>query len=175
MKIGLVSDTHRNKEYLETVTDWLVRKQHITALYHLGDDYEDVNALQDRHLEVVQVPGLYDPEYRNPAIQPVALESILGLTLVLVHSAEKDLSSADKSRADIILSGHTHKAEIRVADMVLYMNPGHLKGPMDKNMEPSFGTLDIGDRQVVATIYGIDFKEVSSMKLGRSETGLYPE
>ena len=175
MKIGVMSDTHRNREYLEMVTDWMMRKHHISTLYHLGDNYADVIALQDKNLEVVQVPGIYDAEYKMPSVGPLALESVLGISILLVHSSDKDLTQADLNRANIIISGHTHKPEIRISDMVLYFNPGHLKGPMDKNTSPSFGLLDIGDKGVVATIFGIDFKEINSMKLGRSETGLYPE
>jgi predicted phosphodiesterase len=53
------------------------------------------------------------------------------------------------------------------------MNPGHLKGPLDKNAPPSFGLLDIQDRGVTATIFNLDFKPVQSMELLRSENRLY--
>ena len=54
MKIGVISDTHRNVDLIEEAVDWLIRKQKITMLYHLGDDYDDVLVLQDRYLETVQ-------------------------------------------------------------------------------------------------------------------------
>jgi len=65
MKIGVVSDTHRNKEYLERVLDWLISEQYISTLYHLGDDYEDVAGIADRGIEIVQVPGIYHQKYQN--------------------------------------------------------------------------------------------------------------
>lgn len=173
MKIGVVSDTHRNKEYLENVVDWLIGKQKIAALYHLGDDYDDVADLGDRFLEIVQVPGIYDERYKNGTLPAKTFEIILGLTIMLVHSFEKDVNQDDIMKSDIILYGHSHREEMRLEDGRLFMNPGHLKGPMDKNMAPTFGLLNIMDREVTATIYNLDFKPVQSIGLVRSESGLY--
>lgn len=173
MKIGIVSDTHRNVEYLRTVTDFLVNRQKIAALYHLGDDYDDVKELEELYLEIVQVPGIYDNRYKSGKLAAKVFETILGLNIMLVHSFEKDALEDDISRSDIILYGHTHHYEMRLEDGRLYMNPGHLKGPMEKNMPPTFGLLSIMDREVVATIYSIQFKPVQTLELLRSEGGLY--
>lgn len=173
MKIGIVSDTHRNIEYLRTVTDYLVNRQKIVALYHLGDDYDDVKELEELYLEIVQVPGIYDSRYKSGKLAAKVLETIQGLNILLVHSIEKDVAEDDIVRSDIILHGHTHHYELRLEDGRLYMNPGHLKGPMEKNMPPTFGMLTILDREVTATIYSIQFKPVQTLELLRSEGGLY--
>jgi putative phosphoesterase len=173
MKIGIVSDTHRNIEYLKTVADFLVNRQKIAALYHLGDDYDDIKELEELYLEIVQVPGIYDNRYKSGKLAAKAFETILGLNIMLVHSFEKDVSEDDITRSDIILYGHTHHYEMRLEDGRLYMNPGHLKGPMEKNMPPTFGLLSIMDREVIATIYSIQFKPVQTLELLRSEGGLY--
>ena len=96
-----------------------------------------------------------------------------GISLLLVHSLEKDANDDDISRSDIILHGHTHRQELRLDDGKLFFNPGHLKGPLDKNMSPTFGVLAIEDRGVEAVIYDLKFKPVSRMELIRSESGLY--
>jgi uncharacterized protein len=173
MKIGIVSDTHGNIDMLENVVDWLIRKHKISVLYHLGDDYNDVGVLADRFLEIVQVPGLYDERYRNQTLPSKLFEMVLGLTILLVHSTDKDATRDDISKSDIILSGHTHKEELRLEDGRLFMNPGHLKGPLDKNMPPTFGFLGLQDRGLTATIYSADFKTVRTMELVRSGSGLY--
>jgi len=173
MKIGVVSDTHRNKELLDKVVTWLVQRQHIPTLYHLGDDYDDVVDIGDMFTELVQIPGIYDERYKNGQLPATVFETVLGLTLLLVHSVEKDATEDDISRSDIILHGHTHKYEQRLDDGKLYFNPGHLKGTLDKNMAPTFGILEIEDRKLVTSIYNLDFKVVHSMELIRSESGLY--
>jgi len=173
MKIGVVSDTHKNRELLDKVVTWMVQRQHVHTLYHLGDDYDDVVTIGDQFSELVQIPGIYDERYKNGQLPAKLFETILGLTLMLVHSTEKDADDEDISRSDIILHGHTHKYELHLDDGKLYFNPGHLKGPLDKNMPPTFGILEVHDREVFASIYNLEFKEISRMELIRSESGLY--
>jgi putative phosphoesterase len=173
MKIGIVSDTHGNSGLLEKAVDWMIRKQKITVLYHLGDDYDDVRVLEDRYIDIVQVPGIYDDRYKDGSLPAKSFEAVLGLNILLAHSYEKDVAREDLQRSDIVVYGHTHREELRLADGKLFMNPGHLKGPLDKNMPPTFGLLTIADRNAAAAIYGMNFKLVRSVELMRSESGLY--
>lgn len=173
MKIGVVSDTHRNTADLDRVVDWLISTRHIASLYHLGDDYEDAAGYLDADVEVIRVPGIYDERYRNGLLMPKQIDTVLGLRILLVHSLEKDITRDDKLVSDIILYGHTHKPELKLEDGLLLMNPGHLKSSMDKQVKPSFGLLDIQDRSVSAKIIGLDFEEINNMDLIRAENGLF--
>lgn len=173
LKIGIVSDTHRNVEYLTDVVDWLIARQKIALLYHLGDDYDDVKCLSEKFVDIVQVPGIYDERYTNGSLAKTAVENVLGLRILLVHSIEKDVTKDDRLMSDIILHGHTHKFEITLSDGLLCINPGHLKGPKDKNSPPTFALLDIQDNALTAKIFGLDFKQVLSMELLRAENRLY--
>lgn len=173
MKLGVISDTHRNKEYLENAVDWMIRKQHIATLFHLGDDYEDVMDLADRYIEIIQVPGTYHPKYLDNSLPHKVFETIMGITICLMHALEKDYSKQDHTSADIILYGHTHQSELRLEDGVLFMNPGHCKGPLDKNLPPTFGLLDIQDKTLTATIYDLKFEPVQKLEMLRLENGLY--
>lgn len=173
MKIGIISDTHRNVEYLEEAVDWLVAKQKIAMIYHLGDDYDDVKCLADKYIDIVQVPGTYDERYINGTLPKKIVENVLGLRILLVHDLDKDVTKDDKLMSDIIMYGHTHKADLQLEDGLLYVNPGHLKGPKDKNFPPSFGVLDIQDKNLGVKVYSREFRSVLSMELLRSENGLY--
>lgn len=173
MKIGIISDTHGNIENQEKVVEWLTKKQKINVLYHLGDDYDDVASLGDHFLEIVQIPGIYDERYKNKSLPAKLFETVLGLNILLVHVLEKDATKDDIMRSDIVLHGHTHKEEIRLENGRLYVNPGHIKGPLDKNMPPTFGIITVVDRNISVAIYGLDFKPVRTMELMRSESGLY--
>jgi hypothetical protein len=175
MRIGIVSDTHRNSQSLERVVDWMMAKMHIVSLYHLGDDYDDVAGLAETGLEVVQVPGVYHKGYLDGSVPAKAHESVLGLQILLVHSFEKDGTDEDRRVNDIILHGHTHRAELELEDGLFMMNPGHLKSHKDKNMEPTFGLLDIQDRTVRACLFDTQYQEIESMDMIRTESGLYRE
>ncbi len=173
MKIGIVSDTHRNVAYLSDVVEWLIARQKITLLYHLGDDYDDTKCLAEKFIDIVQVPGIYDGRYSDGSLPKSSVENVLGLRILLVHSLEKDVTKDDRLMSDVILYGHTHKCEITFSDGLLCMNPGHLKGPKDKNFPPTFGLLDIQDKMLSAKIFGLDFKNIHSMELLRTENRLY--
>ena len=173
MKIGVVSDTHRNKGFLNDAVEWLISNRHITCLYHLGDDYEDVSDLMDKGIEIVQVPGIYHQRYHDGTLPKTQVENIQGLRIVLVHSLDKDITREDRTVTDIILYGHTHKPEIKLIDGLLLMNPGHMKSHIDKTVEPSFGLLDIQDKSVTATIFDLQYREVKKVKLMKSESGLF--
>ena len=100
MKIGIVSDTHRNKAYLEQAVDWLLSNYHIASLFHLGDDYEDVVDLVDLGIDIVQVPGIYHQKYLDGTLSPKQIEHILGIgadadTPLNHRSAGSDLKRLD--------------------------------------------------------------------------------
>ncbi|MBN1984488.1 MAG: metallophosphoesterase family protein [Chitinivibrionales bacterium] len=173
MKIGIVSDTHRNTKGLLEVSEWLIAHRHVAAVYHLGDDFDDTAILADLGIDVVHVPGIYDKNYLDGSVKPKLVENILGLSILLVHFLEKDTTENDRTVSDIILYGHTHRAEMRLADGKLFMNPGHLKSNIDKNLKQSFGLIDIQDKNVVAQIFDLDYKVIESVELIRSEMGLY--
>ena len=83
MKIGIVSDTHRNKDMLASVFEWLVSNQHIVSLYHLGDDYEDLSDIVDDRIEIIQVPGIYNPRYRDGSLSVKKVDNVLVYGLCL--------------------------------------------------------------------------------------------
>ena len=173
MKIGILSDTHRNKKNIHLVSELLVQHKHINSIYHLGDDYDDVLELQNLGVDVVQVPGLYDKKYFDSESARKHVETIYGIRILLIHSLDKDGTDNDITNSDIILYGHTHKGEIQLSDAKLFINPGHLKSDMDKNSKPSFGYLEILEKKVTTTLFNLQFKIVESHDYLYSEIGFY--
>ena len=88
-------------------------------------------------------------------------------------SAQSDPSTGVVTPRQPILYGHSHKAEIKILNGKLYLNPGHLKATQDKGTPPSSGLLDIDYGTLQAAICQVNGKIVSSMTLKKSETGLY--
>lgn len=172
MRIGIVSDTHRNTQFHEKALDYLVSGKKADRIYHLGDDYRDAELEINRGLDLVRVPGIYCPEYQDRSVPKVAFDNILGVNIVMAHDI-KDITRENILCNDIILYGHFHKYEIKVENSKLYINPGHLKSPKDKNQPPSFGFLDIDYDEISAAVIQADGKVLLTMKLKKGEAGLF--
>jgi len=171
MKIGIVSDTHRNRELHLTVLHAL-QSGGVSKIYHLGDDYKDGELAIEMGMELVRVPGLYCPEYHDRNIDKVQFDTVHGVNIVMAHDL-KDISENDRLCNDILLTGHTHKSEVVVTNGKLHLNPGHLKSSMDKGRAPSYGLLDIDFGEISARILTLQGKTVSALTLKKGETGLF--
>lgn len=133
MLLGILSDTHGNVEAIQAVASRFLAAR-VDQVLHLGDDYLDILLLEAVDLKVVAVPGLYCPEYCDPAIPNRRLENLAGVNILMTHSPEAtkfdqpgDFDPAGAAPVDVILYGHTHIPRIQEKDGVLWVNPGHLK------------------------------------------------
>lgn len=172
MKIGIISDTHRNRALHESVLNLLLTFG-VSKIYHLGDDYMDSELEIEYGLEVVRVPGLYCPEYREGTVDKVAYDTVQGVSVVLAHDF-KDISESDRQCHDIVLYGHTHKQEMRVENGRLYLNPGHLKSDSDKGRPPSYATLAVDLGELEAAIReAATGKVIQRLHLRKDDSGLY--
>ena len=153
MLIGLVSDSHGELENLKDAAWKLAYNWHVKLIAHLGDECEDVDAIRDMRLEIIEVPGVYCQEYQDSAITNRVLKVFEGQRVLFTHTAEthkndlpedpdpKQLALDDK--VDVVAFGHTHIPEAKVENGVLWVNPGHLKDSDKKGYAPSFAILDI--------------------------------
>jgi putative phosphoesterase len=153
MKIGVMSDTHGNLAFLKEAAEYLVKQEKVDRLYHLGDTYQDGRRLLKYDVPVVGVPGIYDPEYFEPIYENEVREECLGVRFLLVHDRTK-LKPAALKKTDVVLSGHTHRYEIKRDEEtdIIYCNPGHLKAPIDKQREPSFAVITVDDLVVAVKL-----------------------
>jgi uncharacterized protein len=133
MLLGVLSDTHGNVEAIQDVTRRFLAAK-VDLVLHLGDGYLDALFFEAADLPVIAVPGLYCPEYRDPAIPNRRIENLSGVRILLTHSPEvskfdqpEDLDPKGKASVDIVLYGHTHIYNIQEREGVLWINPGHLK------------------------------------------------
>ena len=152
--IGVLSDTHGNVPLMLAVADVAARICRADRLFHLGDDFSDAEVLRDAGYNVTAVPGLWCPEYHHPHVSKRIVEDIDGLTLVAVH-APKDLLPQDYE-ADLILTGHTHRAKIERVGKALHVNPGHLKINDRTGVPPSFAMVRIESHAIGASLHHVD-------------------
>ena len=160
----VVSDTHDN---LRHVLDYLesadTSGQDVKWLIHLGDIVSPftlrrlARAAGEKGLSVIAVFGNNCGE--KLGLLRVAREAgvdlgeaprtveVGGRRLLLVHgfgSKENTLeivnALAVSNRWDAILYGHTHEADLRVADGTLILNPGDAGGSLER---PSIAVLDL--------------------------------
>jgi uncharacterized protein len=171
MRIGIISDTHKNRDLHAMALDELLA-QGISKIYHLGDNYSDGELEIEYGVELIRVPGIYCPEYTDKIVEKVAFDTVQGVGIVMAHD-QKDISEKDVLCNDIILFGHTHKIELKIENGKLYVNPGHLKSDKDKGRLPSYGLLSVDYGKIEASIHEIGGKTVSRLSLKKDTTGLY--
>ena len=131
MKILVLSDSHSALSFMRRC----VKKIKPDAIIHLGDHFEDgqVLAEENPHIVVHQVPGNCDI-YRCPiGVTQTLTYPIDGVPMYITHGhlhgvksgTGQLLADARRNKSQIVLYGHTHRAECRrEPDGLWVMNPG---------------------------------------------------
>lgn len=154
MTLGVVSDTHGNRDLMLGTARLMRDVLGVEIFYHLGDDYGDGQELVRHGYAVRAVPGLWCREYHDGQVANRLLDEVDGLLVAAAH-AEKDLLAAHRA-ASIVLTGHTHEASLELIGASLYVNPGHLKGTAHRGERASFATLALAPDTVHAAIHEVD-------------------
>jgi len=164
VKIGVLSDTHGNLDYMRRALGHLRGEFGAERFYHLGDEYGDCDEMLDEGLALVRVPGIYAVEYASGRAPKALADVVEGRTIVLVHQIS-DVSEAQRASADLVVHGHTHKAGVSVEGGAVIFNPGHLKSARHKNHPASFGALEVEAQRVRVRVLGMDFSAILEMEL----------
>lgn len=167
MKIGVISDSHKDFEALEAAIE-IFKKEKIDKIIHLGDDYGDIGSVINNNdsraaqgrdiIPVIKVPGVYDMEYLDPNIPNRVILDFEEVKILLTHSSEphkKDFSTdgipldiAKKENVDIILYGHTHIPEISEKNGFIILNPGHIKKDDNRGYPPTYAVISLKDKNI---------------------------
>jgi putative phosphoesterase len=78
-------------------------------------------------------------------------------------TADRLLFLAEETRADVILCGHSHRAFIRHAGDVLFLNPGSVGRPDDGDPRASYAVLDLTDGNASAEIFRIPYNIIGAV------------
>jgi len=152
VKILVISDTHDDSRSMEWTLNFL-ETERIDTVIHLGDYYDDANILELHGHNLIRVPGTWDTcYYPDPQVENRKFIDIEDWKIFLTHtpgSHYNDLADDIKpetiiaeGRADVFLYGHTHLAEIRHDDTMVYINPGHLSSHENRGYPMTFGLLE---------------------------------
>lgn len=131
MKILVLSDSHAALRFMHHC----VQKVQPDALIHLGDFYDDGEALGEAFpgIPLYQVPGNCDRYRCPPGVMEMRLVTLDGVRLYLTHGhrhyVKQDtyalLADARKARAHGVLYGHTHVPNCyQDTDGLWILNPG---------------------------------------------------
>ncbi|MCD6231861.1 metallophosphoesterase [Candidatus Aerophobetes bacterium] len=139
MIIGLMSDSHDNLPKIKQAVEFFNKKK-VKLVLHAGDFVAPfvVRELEKLSCPLIGVFGNNDGEREGlkKAIEkigeihpgPWELEQE-GKKILLLHDPSTlNLKKLKKKRYDLIIYGHTHKAEIRKEQNLLLINPGECAG-----------------------------------------------
>ncbi len=156
MRLIVMSDSHSAFHKVKTIVE--ANKDTADTFIHLGDgveEFEDVHSLYPQ-LHFIAVKGNNDWGSMEPKTRII---TSFGKRIVLTHGdiynvkySTKDLEeAARKEKADIVLYGHTHYAQVRYLEDGLYtINPGSV---LDSRYTPcSYLCLDLTPAGVVPNI-----------------------
>jgi putative phosphoesterase len=160
MRVGVVSDSHGEIENLRKAGRWLIDKQNVEVIVHLGDNYDDAYTLENLDVQLIKVPGVFSNYYKRKDIPNRIIETFNDIKVLITHTEcchENDIPGdlkpeelVSKKGVDVILYGHSHIPRIEQKHSILYINPGHLKTEDKKGYPSSFAVVDFDDRVSVS-------------------------
>jgi hypothetical protein len=145
MRIGVMSDTHG---HLATARRAIKDMGNVDVLVHLGDYYHDAVLLSaELQREIISVKGNCDFSSSIPAEQIIETE---GLRIYATHGHQHGvkwdhdgiIEKARDLKADVVLFGHSHVAEIFADNGILFINPGSIGEPRGSDT-PSYAIIEI--------------------------------
>lgn len=146
MRIGIVSDSHKNLYMLDKAISQMGK---VDMLIHLGDDYRDIIKVNEKHnLEIHYVIGNND--YSSEPIDDKLVE-VHGKRIYITHGHRYDVYygvdklyfKAIELNADIILYGHTHKQRVDWHGERVFLNPGSVSLPRDA--APGYAVIEVDE------------------------------
>ena len=134
MRIGVISDTHRDISSIEELMDKI---KGVDVLIHLGDNVDDISTIEKYYKgKIINVKGNCDFSTSAPSD---LVEEICGKKFFLTHGHRycvkenlfKLRYKALEIGANIVLYGHTHIGKIDFEEGIWYINPGSASQPKD--------------------------------------------
>ena len=155
MKILVLSDSHSALSFMRRC----IRTVKPDVVIHLGDHYDDgqVMAEENPHIRFHQVPGNCDRYRCPPGAVEVCSYPIGGVWVHMTHGHRNGvtmgigslLADARKMGAQVVLYGHTHRAEChQEPDGLWVMNPGSCG-----SMGGSAGVIKIQNSEIKACYF----------------------
>ncbi|MEG1310727.1 MAG: metallophosphoesterase [Romboutsia sp.] len=144
MKVGILSDTHGVKKFIDKTIQYLKK---CDLIVHAGDNFSDTKYIyKETNVPIMAVKGNCD--FDN--VEDELVFDIEDKTVFLSHGDRYAVkqginlleSKAKSINADIVVFGHTHVPLCIEKDDILYINPGSVSIPREVNYK-SFSIINI--------------------------------
>jgi uncharacterized protein len=157
--VGLISDTHVPKQAMQIPKRVFEIFEKADYIIHAGDLVElaVVDELE-QIAPVLAVHGNMDCLEVNDAFPTLNSLRIFQWKIGVIHNADvafglaKSREIVQQNGFNVLVSGHTHTANITWEEGVLYVNPGSATNPSSPLGKPSVGLLKITKEQITPQI-----------------------
>lgn len=149
MKVGILSDTHMMKKFMDKTIPYL---KECDLIIHAGDNFSDSKYIHNMtNVDIMAVKGNCDFE----EVEDELVFEVEGKTIFLCHGDKYGVKygtdilgeKAKKCGANIVIFGHTHTPLHIEKDDILYINPGSVSLPRQVKYK-SFILMEIEDKDV---------------------------
>lgn len=159
MLVGLIADTHDRLPMVDKAIKKL-NEERVKLVLHAGDYVAPfvIPRFKELKAKLIGVFGNNDgdrellkkrfSEYESLEIRGSFTEIVVdGLKIALLHGSEEELLKAliNSEGFDVVVHGHTHKAEVYRKDKTLIVNPGEVCGYLFS--KSTIALLDTGRRE----------------------------
>jgi putative phosphoesterase len=156
--VGLIADTHDRLEMVDKAIKKL-NEQEVELVLHAGDYIAPfvIPRFKELKAKLVGVFGNNDGDHEllKKKFSESGLEihggfaelNVDGLKIALLHGHEEELLNAliNSEGFDVVVHGHTHKAEVYRKGKTLIVNPGEACGYLSG--KPTIALLDTEERE----------------------------
>ena len=145
------------------------KMQHVLCTGNMGShgQYEELRALAPTQHFVSGDDDDDFPEETITTIGDVKVGIVHGHDVQPWGDAKALEARTRRLDVDVLISGHTHRAEVREEGDYLYLNPGSITGayaPASENVVPSFILLAVQGPKVVVYLYELHGDSVDVSK-----------
>lgn len=141
MRVGIISDTHGvlRPEAVSAL-------QQVDLIVHTGDvGHPDVLAKLKGIAPVFAVRGNVDTEVWARELPLNTVVQAGGASFYVLHNLRELDVRPEAAKFNFVMSGHTHQAEQKEKQGVVYLNPGSA-GPRRFHLPVTLALLDLGKR-----------------------------
>ncbi|TFE00991.1 metallophosphoesterase [Jeotgalibacillus salarius] len=162
MKLLVVSDNHGDENIISEVKNRWISK--VDYMLHAGDSELPYASETMSHFTKVRGNCDFDSSYPEDALVECGDKKVFithGHLYGIKSSLDRIRYKAEEQQADIVIFGHSHQLGAEMTDHILFLNPGSVRLPRDRN-EPTYAVVEIEGNHVEVVFYTDEHEKLLS-------------